>query len=103
MSKEYKWETMSDKDVFKMKLEGDSPDFGYISCSRRRRFVTFLERYNFVKVVSRHVDTKFPVRYDVLCPFRYSQMGNYRADPMSIRTEHAMFVDRSSKMFFSTK
>jgi hypothetical protein len=112
MSKEYKWETMSDKDVFKMKLEGDSPHFGYLSLSRRRMFLGFLLKYGYITRCEPFFDDReklprqfrnFLAKYIVLSDFRYSEMGNYRAIEVKMDKRHVLFTDKRGGIIRWTK
>lgn len=55
-AKEYNWKTMSEKDVFVMKLEGGTPHFGYISQSLQAPFVQFLITNGFLEFKSNFQD-----------------------------------------------
>lgn len=48
-TKEYNWEAYDSKVDFECKLKGHTPNFGYMSCSKRARFVQFLVKNGFLK------------------------------------------------------
>ena len=47
-TKEYNWEEYSSKVDFECKLKGHTPNFGYISASKRAKFVQFLVKNDFL-------------------------------------------------------
>ena len=90
---EYNYDEFTDKDMFKIRLAGTIPDFGYISCKHRRPFYEFCVRQGFISLYSKTSDGKTGV-YNVHTTFRFSAMFAYSPKPV-------IASSRSSSMIVS--
>lgn len=102
---------MSDKDVFKMMLDGGIPCFGYITSKERRNFVTFLQKHGFINfdkyvadLTKRPVDVrriqweKYNEIFRSLKPFRFHHLEGYREVERHIRDHCTLVTDKSSRL-----
>lgn len=112
--KEYDIEKFTDKDMFQMRLKGDTPDFGYISIRLRRPFLELLVKYEFLQdngsVMARlktHKDSKtfqrryseFRNQYKVLEGFHYWELRDYSPDEIKVHAKADVFTVKDWRMF----
>jgi len=96
---EYDFMAMTDKDVFEMKLKDAVPDFGYISNSKRKPFLTFLMKYNLIERTTEleHDDT-FYGRFMPHMDFRFERLFDYSSKPVVVVKGIMMYTDKSSRL-----
>ena len=113
------WENnFSKKDLFELRLKGKVPQFGYISSSKRARFVQFLVANGFLAYraafqdlvkLANSADPKTKLRgvdhyvglYSVEHTFKYEELGHgspYRAKEHIATKGHRFATDRSHRL-----
>jgi len=120
--KEYNFEDFTSKDDFQNKLKGAIPCFGYISASKRAKFIQFLVDNNFIKFETttadlfdgadsnlphvllkmKNVKQKYNALYTVVSQFRYHALGTkksaYRTASIVIAEDTQIITDKSSRL-----
>lgn len=111
------WENFSKKDLFELRLKGVVPNFGYMSCSKRARFVQFLVKNDFisfkgmfqdlVKIANESNpgpnvkgDSSYIGLYHVEHSFQFEELGSspYRATPRTISKGNRVVTDKSHRL-----
>lgn len=88
---EYKYEEFTNKDMFKIRLAGTIPDFGYISTKHRRPFYEFCKKHEFISLYSRTSDNKVGL-YNVHTTFRFAALFDYSPRPVIASSHGNMLV-----------
>ncbi len=113
------WENLSKKELFKLRLKGNVPKFGYISASKRAPFLQFLVDNEFLSYKGNFQDLvelanatspKEPLRgvdhyvslYEVQHSFTYEVLGAghasaYRPTEKSAIEGHRIVTDKSHR------
>lgn len=112
------WENNFDKkDLFKLRLKGTVPNFGYISCSRRAKFVQFLVKHEFLTYRAAFQDLvkmanasnpgpnikadHYVSLYSVEHSFKFEEIGPgspYRAKERIATEGHRFLTDKSHRL-----
>lgn len=67
--------------MFEMRLAGTIPDFGHISCTKRKEFFNFCVKQKFIEMFSDTTNKEATV-YNVLVTFRFDTMFGYSPKPV---------------------
>lgn len=113
------WENFDKKDLFELRLKGGVPNFGYMSCSKRAKFVQFLVKNDFlsfkgmfqdlVKIANESnpgpnvkADSSYMVLYLVEHSFEYESLSGsgspYRPTPARIMKGETVVTDKSHRL-----
>jgi len=88
---EYDYTKFTDKDMFKIRLAGTIPDFGYISCKKRKPFYEFCKKHGFISLYSLTTNGKIGV-YHVHTTFRFSALFDYSSRPVIAASGISMII-----------
>ena len=99
---EYDFKTMTEKDVFTLKLKDTVPDFGYISSTARKDFIQFCIDNGIMSYIDKVKDQPL-YGYRVLMEFSYTSMthgkasGSYRASEVDCEIGQILVIDRAAR------
>lgn len=95
----YDFLSMTEKDVFEMKLKDVIPDFGYITNKKRLPFLKFLVDNNFIVKAEGTITEKFYYGvWVILIEFRFDRMINYRQRDMVMAKDQSAYTDRKKQL-----
>ena len=96
---EYDFTTMTEKDVFEMKLKDALPEFGYITNKKRVPFLKFLIDNGFVKQMTELEDNnRYYGRFMPLIDFRFSRLFDYSGKPVIALKECMLYTDKALQL-----
>ena len=95
----YDFLSMTEKDVFEMKLKDVIPEFGYITNAKRLGFLKFLVDNKFMERAEGTVTEKFYYGlWIVLTEFRYERMINYHQRDIVMAKDQTAYTDRQQQL-----
>jgi len=94
---EYNFQEFTEKDMFELKLKDAIPDFGYISCTKRKPFFDFCILHGFFGTRPEIFNDKLRL-YSVQIDFRFAGMLDYRPKPIIFLAGGIACVQSSFKM-----